>query len=88
MTMGVQVSGRDLHFCIIADLFSDHNVRRFTMPPFRIFTKSILLTNLSIWLYACGGCSPTFTARGMIELTGTDIDNAFGPQIMSSPAYL
>ena len=61
------------------------------MRLLREFTKFILLTDLSVWLSACGGSgssSITSTPWGTAEWIETDAGNAFGPQIMSSPAYL
>ncbi len=54
----------------------------------RAFTRIILLISLSAWLSACGGGSTTSTPRSTADLIETDVGNAFGPQIMSSPAYL
>jgi hypothetical protein len=58
------------------------------MQLFQAFTKVILLIGLSTWLSACGGGSTTPAPWSTAELIESDVGNAFGPQIMSSPAYL
>ena len=62
------------------------------MQLFQAFTKIILFIRLFAWIIACGGGngrgSTTSTPWSTAELIETDVGNAFGPQIMSSPAYL
>jgi hypothetical protein len=58
------------------------------MPLFQAFTRIILLIGLSTWISVSGGGSTTPTPWSTVELIETDVDKAFGPQIMSSPAYL
>jgi len=61
------------------------------MRLLREFTKFILLTDLSVWLSACGGSgssSITSTPWGTAVLIESDVGNLFNLQIMSSPAYL
>jgi hypothetical protein len=74
--------------CISAGLFSDQSIRRNTMRLLREFIKFILLTDLSVWLSACGVGSTTSTPWSTAELIETDVGNAFDPQIMSLSAYL